>query len=181
MKKEIIAALFAVALVGCASNKVASGSPDWVNKGQGAFEDNNLYGVGMATGVQNRALAVDTADNRARAKIAEVLNASVEKMTRDYMASTTAGDMKKSSEEQDVRAGLKTFVQTTLTGVVITDHWRDTSDGTVFALAKLDPKSFKSWIETSKELNSQVRDFVRANADKYFQEMEKESEKRGGK
>ncbi len=181
MKKEIFAVIFAAVLAGCAGNKVASGAPDWVNKGQGAFKDNNLYGVGMVTGMQNRALAVDTADNRARAKIAEVLNNNVEKMTRDYMASTAAGDMKRSSEEQDIRAGLKTFVQTNLTGVVIVDHWRDTSDGTMFALAKLDPKSFKSWVEDSRELNAQVRDFVRANADKYFQEMAQESEKRAGK
>jgi len=76
----------------------ASG-PAWVNQGSGAFKDGSFYGVGVATGIRNKALAVDTADSRARAKIAEVFSTYIAKLNKDYMASTTAGDMKSSSEE----------------------------------------------------------------------------------
>jgi hypothetical protein len=99
-----------LALAGCGGGKknmqsepvaaptaaIAPSGPAWVNQGSGAFKDGNFYGVGIASGIKNRALAVDTADSRARAKIAEVFNTYIAKLTKDYMASTTAGDMKAS-------------------------------------------------------------------------------------
>ena len=57
---------------------------------------------------------------------------------KDYMASTTAGDMSASSEEQHVEQAIKTFSAQTLSGVQIVDHWYHPVDGTVFALAQLD-------------------------------------------
>ena len=75
------------------SNPIAENAPAWVNQSGAAFKDGSFYGVGMAQGIKNRALAVDAADGRARAKIAEALDTYVSKLTKDYMASTTAGDM----------------------------------------------------------------------------------------
>jgi hypothetical protein len=87
------------------------------------------------------------------------------------MASTTAGAMDKSSEEQHISATLKGFTKFTLNGSVIVDHWRDPSDGTMFALAKLDMASVQQTLSDAKELDSKVRDYVRANADKAFDEL----------
>ncbi len=53
--------------------------------------------------------------------------------------------------------------------------------GVMSALVELDPAAFRFWMEIRRTLNAQVRDFVRANADKYFQEMAQESEKRAAK
>jgi hypothetical protein len=40
-------------------------------------------------------------------------------------------------------------------------------------------EDMKNNLEQAKELNSQVRDFVRKNADRLFERLEKEEEKRG--
>jgi hypothetical protein len=64
-----------------------------------------------------------------------------------------------------------------LSGVLIIDHWVDT-DGTEYALAQLDMDTFKANLEKMKELSAQVRDAVRANADKAFDELAAEEAKR---
>ncbi|HNW43965.1 MAG TPA: hypothetical protein PKI19_05620 [Elusimicrobiales bacterium] len=178
----------ALALTGCGGGKknvqtaavaapIAASGPAWVNQGSGAFKDGNFYGVGIATGIKNRALAIDTADSRARAKIAEVFNTYIAKLSKDYMASTTAGDMKDSSEEQNVTDSLKSFTQMNLSGVVIVDHWVDASDGSMFALAKLDVAGVKAQLDKAKELDAKVRDYVKANADKAFDDLAAEEAK----
>jgi hypothetical protein len=178
----------ALSIAGCGGGKktmpaaavsapIAASGPAWVNQGSGAFKDGNFYGVGIATGIRNRALAIDTADSRARAKIAEVFNTYVAKLTKDYMASTTAGDMSASSEEQNVTNSLKSFTQMNLSGVVIVDHWVDATDGSMFALAKLDVAGVKAQLDKAKDLDAKVRDFVKANADKAFDDLAAEEAK----
>lgn len=159
------------------SSPIAAAGPAWVNQGSGAFKDGSFYGVGIATGIKNRALAVDTADGRARAKIAEVFSAYIAKLNKDYMASTTAGDMKSSSEEQNVTQTLKSFTQMTLSGAAPVDHWIDPSDGSMFSLVKLDLAAVKSTLDSAKELDSKVRDYVKANADKAFGDLAEEEAK----
>ena len=156
---------------------IAAAGPAWVNQGSGAFKDGSFYGVGVATGIRNRALAIDSADSRARAKIAEVFSTYIAKLNKDYMASTTAGDMKNSSEEQNITETLKSFTQMTLSGAVPVDHWIDPSDGSVFSLVKLDMAAVKSTLDTAKELDSRVRDYVKANADKAFNDLSAEESK----
>src|SRR5438067_8677467 len=104
-----------------------------------------------------------TSDSRARAEISKILDTYVSVLNKDYMASTTAGDMSQSSEEQHVQQALKTYSQMELSGVQIIDHWVDT-DGTEYALAALEMDSFKNNLDKMKELNAAVRDTVRANA-----------------
>lgn len=175
-------------LAGCASNKaaapvspLASNAPDWVNKGSGAFKDGNgtpvFYGVGIAQGIKNRALQVTAADDRGRAEITKIMNSYVAVLNKDYMASTTAGDMNKSSEEQMVSQTLKNFARFTLHGATPVDHWKDPSDGTMFSLVKLDMGSIRKTLEESKELDGKVRDYVKANADKAFDELAAEEKK----
>ena len=92
------------------------------------------------------------------------------------MASTTAGDMSASSEEQHVEQALKTYSNMELSGAMIVDHWVD-NDGTEYALAQLDMEQFKNGMDKMKELNAKVRDAVRANADKAFDELNAEEAK----
>ena len=83
-----------------------------------------------------------TSDSRARAEIAKTLETYVAVLSKVYEASTTAGGMSASSEEQHVHQALKTYSQMELSGVVIIDHWLD-NDGTEYALAQLEMASFK--------------------------------------
>lgn len=175
----------AFALGACASNgkpaPIANNAPDWVNKGSGAFKDASgkqvFYGVGIAQGVRNRALAVTAADDRGRGEIAKIMNSYVTTLTKDYMASTTAGDMTKSSEEQMVSSTLKNFAKFTLHGAMPVDHWKDPSDGTLFSLIKLDMGAIQDSLAQSKDLDSKVRDYVKANAEKAFDELNAEEAK----
>ncbi len=155
--------------------------PDWVNKGSGAFGGESgkvFYGVGSVTGIKNHALARTAADNRARAEIAKIFEVYSASLMKDYMASTTAGDMSASSEGEHVEQAIKTFSATTLSGVQIVDHWFHPMDGTVYALARLDLQSFTDNLDKMKELNSQVRDYVRKNAERVHSDLEKEEAKR---
>jgi hypothetical protein len=176
----------AVVLSACAAKNppaapIAQNAPEWVNKGSGAFKDQTgkpvFWGVGIAQGIRNRALSVTAADDRGRAEIAKIMNSYVTVLTKDYMASVTAGAMDKSSEEQMVSQTLKNFAKFTLHGSMPVDHWKDPSDGTMFALVKLDMAAVQQSLADSKELDSKVRDYVKANAEKAFDELSAEEAK----
>jgi hypothetical protein len=178
----ILIALGILFSIGCAGKQPAGPQPpEWVNKGSGAFDVDKgkvFYGVGIASGIKNRALLVSTADNRARAEIAKIMETYVAVLAKDYMASTTAGDMTATSEEQHVEQALKTFSKTTLHGARIIDHWRDPADGSYFSLCELDLFAFKNALDEHKELDAKVRDYVRQNAEKLHGQLEEMEQKR---
>jgi hypothetical protein len=148
----MLVALGMLFALGCGKKEPAPpiAGPAWTYKGSGAFDVDKgkiFYGVGIASGIKNRALLFSTSDNRARAEVAKVLETYVASLAKDYMASTTAGDMSASSEEQHVEQALKSFSKTTLHGARIIDHWIDPSDGSVFALCEMDLLAFKEALD----------------------------------
>lgn len=175
-----LAAGTAILLAAC------SGSPKWVDKGGGYMSEKNgkaFYGVGAITGVRNEPLAIEAADNRARADLAKFVDTYTAYLMRDYAASTTAGDFRKSSEEQNVERAVKTFVSTNLSGVSVVDRWEKEEKGlkTIYSLAKLDLNSFKEQVGQMRELNSVARDFVRKNAEQAFERLQQEEDRRNGR
>ena len=185
--KLFLMSITVLGLVACGSSQPTSEPqnlkgidyPEWVLKGSGAFGGEAgrvFYGVGSVSGIKNHALARTTADNRARAEIAKIFEVYSASLMKDYMASTTAGDMSASSEEQHVQQAIKTFSATTLSGVQIVDHWFH-PDGTVYALAQLDLENFTNNLDKMKELNKEVRDYVRKNAEKAHMDLESEEAK----
>lgn len=161
---------------------VSDGAPDWVRKPGGPMkgEKNKLFAVGIASGIRNRAMAMDTADNRARGKLAEMFKTCVSRLARDYQASTTAGTMEASSEEQHVEQIQKTFTSMELSGTYIADHWVDPQSGDVYAMAVWDTEGFQKMIDQAKALPDKVRDFVRQNAQKSFERLDAEEAKHQG-
>jgi hypothetical protein len=154
--------------------------PEWVMKGSGAFAGDAgkmFVGVGSASGIKNHSLAISTADNRARAEVSKTFSVYSASLMKDYMASTTAGDMSASSEEQHVEQAIKTFSAETLSGVVIQNHWFH-PDGTVYAMAVLDLENFTGALEKMNELKKEIVDYVRENADKAHMDLEAEEERR---
>ena len=132
-------------------------------------------------GVRNEPLAWDTAENRSRAEIAKTFETYTAYLMRDYAASTTAGDFSRNSEEQNIERAVKTFSAVTLNGVKPMDRYKDEKSGTYYVLTKLSLEDMKNNLEQAKELNGQVRDFVRKNADRLFDRLEKEEDKRATK
>jgi hypothetical protein len=174
----------ALALVLLIGLTACGGPPNWVKKGSGAFNeksDKSFYGVGSVVGVRNEPLAWDTAENRSRAEIAKTFETYTAYLMRDYAASTTAGDFSRNSEEQNIERAVKTFSAVTLNGVKPMDRYKDEKSGTYYVLTKLSLEDMKNNLEQAKELNGQVRDFVRKNADRLFDRLEKEEDKRATK
>jgi hypothetical protein len=65
-----------------------------------------------------------------------------------------------------------------LSGVRPIERYKDEKTSTYYVLTKLNLEEMKNNLEQAKELNAQVRDFVRKNADKLFERLEKEEDKR---
>jgi len=184
----VVAVLLPILMTGCAGRHPAVGGkpPEWVDRGSGAFKDAGnkvFYGVGAVTGVKNRPLAQTASENRARAEITKIFETYTASLMKDYAASTTGGGAvtgaSPTNEEQNVEQAIKTFSAATLNGVMIIDHWTDSSDDTIYSLARLDLENFKNSLDKVKELNSSVRDYVKKNAEKSFDSLAEEEKKRG--
>jgi LPP20 lipoprotein len=157
-----------------------SGAPKWVKQGSN-FNDKAFYGVGAVNGVKNEPLAWEAAQNRARAEVARNFETYTAYLMRDYAASTTAGDFTRNTEEQNIERAIKTFSAVTLSGVRQEERYKDEKTGTYYVLAKLNLADVKEQLAQAKELNGQVRDFVRRNADRLFERLEKEEDKKAAK
>ncbi|MDH5667290.1 MAG: LPP20 family lipoprotein [Nitrospira sp.] len=170
-----LAVLLLMGLAAC------SGPPKWVEKGSGTFNGKDqkaFYGVGSVVGVRNEPLAWDAAENRARAEIAKTFETYTGYLMRDYAASTTAGDFTRNTEEQNIERAIKTVTTATLSGVRPIERYKDEKTNTYYVLAKLSLEEMKNNLEQARELNAQVRDFVRKNADRLFERLEKEEDRR---
>lgn len=194
MKKivTIISALMFVAAIGvigsaCGGDDAltgtsASGAPNWVLKGSGAFTGDRgkaFYGVGSAPKMIDASMQRDRSNNRARRQILQIFNTYIAYMMKDYARSTTAGDMSKESYEADVLQVEKTISIGDINGAQIVDNWRDPADGTVYSLAVLDLGAISDILANKGELDAKLRDHVRANAAKAFDDLEAEEAKRG--
>jgi hypothetical protein len=152
--------------------------PDWIMKGSGAFkkEQKVFYGVGVAEGIQSEALRRTTADNRAIAEISKQLSTISTGLMRDYMASTSVPADQKASEEQYIENTVKTFTSNVVSGVKVMDRYQD-KNGTLYSLAALNLEDLKTLAGDVKELSAQVREHIKANAEKAFEKMAEEEEK----
>ena len=174
----LLAAVVSMAATGCTGkHKLVPGAPEWVNRGSGAFDDEGekvFYGIGAVTGISSQPLAVQTADQRARADIAKQLDTYVANLYRDYQTSTAATMGKQVVEEQHVEESLKTFTQVSVRGARVVDHWKDPVTNTVYTLARVDLEGVKATLEQMQQLQPELRGYVRSNAEKAFNEISRE-------
>lgn len=168
-------ALMVCFLVAC------GGPPKWVKEGSGVLnkdDSKSIYGVGSVIGVKNEPLAWETAENRARAELAKTFRTYTAYLMQDYAASTAAGNFTKSTEEQNVERAVKTFSAVTLNGVRPIERYKDEKTSTYYVLTKLSFQEMKEALQQAQELDAEVREFVRKNADKAFKKLEQEEAKR---
>ncbi|MFC1546282.1 hypothetical protein ACFL4O_01000 [bacterium] len=89
---------------------------------------------------------------------------------KDYMASASAEQGEKISEEQVIESTAKTFSSNTVRGVKIMERW---DDGIVaYSLAVLDIEDLKKITEEMKELNPEIKEYIKQNAEKAFDKLE---------
>ena len=162
-------------------SKAAVKPPKWVEKGSGAYKDDEnkrvFYGVGTSTGIRNYSFMRQVADDRARADLAKVFKFYVGALTKDYQGHVTAGDFSKSREEQSVDGAMKVVTSATLSGVMIIDHYEFPERGEFFSLAKLDLNRFSEYLSRYKSLSKEVVNSVRSRAKMLHEEMSREIDK----
>lgn len=71
------------------------------------------------------------------------------------------------------------MVAQTFSGVTIINHWEHPIKNELFSLARLDLDKFKENLDRMKELNSDVKEYVKKNADRLHKELANEEDKRG--
>ena len=204
LQTVVITGTLAVAtlVVGCAGQKPQQGGPlartdtpiqevkdlpKWVTEKGAAFsgERRVLYGVGNSAGIYNPALRRKAAEGQSRNDLAATLQVYVAGLQKQYMAETTAGSMEKSSVEQHIQDTFKQVTEATLVGAQVVQYWENPLRNEAYALARLDIEQFmdimKSYAAASgqfKELDANLREVVRKNADKAHDELNQELERR---
>ncbi len=174
----VIAVIAAVLLAGCGSKTVVEsdlnikGAPDWVNEGTQMLNDNGgrlFHGVGQAAAMGDESLQRSTADERARAEVARVLNSYLNVATKDYSAMASRGG--EQANEQSVSRQIDNLTQVNLTGAKIIGHWRDKKTQTVYAIAELDMKRTKETVEQLEAMSPGLRDFLTQKGDTIFDRL----------
>lgn len=162
-------------VTGCST---LAGPPDWVRKGA-RIERDALYGVGAIAGVHNAPLAWEAAENRARQSLAKVLETYSATLMNDY-AAAIGSVQSVSSEEQGVERALRTITIATLRGVEPVDRYYDRDTGTYHVLVRWEKDRALSVIDHLGELDERARERVRRNAERLFEELRQEEERRHG-
>ena len=177
LTRMLVFALMSCLFIAC------GGPPNWVEEGSGVMNEEDsksIYGVGAIVGVKNEPLAWEAAENRARAELAKSFRSYTAYLMQDYAASTTAGNFSKSTEEQNVERAVKTFTAVTLNGVRPIDRYKDEDTTTYYVLTKLSIAEMKNVLQQAKELDAEVREYVKKNADRVFKQLQEEEAKRPG-
>jgi hypothetical protein len=189
-----VLASIGILLNGCASNSVTQptaintvmknefdGAPDWVTKGCASYikDSKIICGVGSIGGTRDPSLARTTAVGRARTEMARTLQTKVIAMLKDYQATTTGGEYfgKSASDEQHVVDVSKQITNTTLSGTEQNNSWIS-DNGTYYALVILNVEKFKDVVENMNSLPESVRKAVVERADKAFEKLDIEIDKR---
>lgn len=182
-----VAVLAVFTLLGCGGDepvrdtgmKSLEDSPKWVLMGGAAFPDDQgraFYGVGSAPKMRDRSMQRQRAKLRATDDLAAQMETYVASLQKDYAASTSDGNAETIEDHFEVVR--KQVTAQTLSGVQFNDIWMDRTNGEMFVLVKLDFVAFADSIEKAKELNNQVKEYIRQNSERLHDELRAEEEKR---
>jgi hypothetical protein len=149
----------------------SSDAPEWVNHGS-HVEKGSIFGVGSVEGIKNNNLARTTAENRARAEISKILEVYSASLMKDYQASTTAGDMKTSSEEQSVQQAIKTFSANLEKGAEVKDMYVDSAKGSMWCLVELNFERSREAAAAQARMGSAMKDWIDRNGAHPLDDME---------
>lgn len=172
--------LLALLVAACSSSPTIEsdlgikGAPDWVNEGTQAVSDDDgrlIYGVGSAPVLNDDALQVAAADNRARAEVARVVTTFIDSTVSDYSASAGADSRAALNIEQSINA----TTQTALNGARIKGRWRDPNTGVIYSFAEMDMKTLGDAIAAAGKLSDSFKQFYSQKANANFDRFVKES------
>ena len=181
--RAALVVLTILALAACGTTRTVEsdlgveGAPDWVNQGTGLLRDGDsrlFHGVGQAPAMGDRSLQIETADNRALAKLARSLSAYMEVVSSDYRA--RAGDGERAVDEASIRHQIEAVTELNLTGARIIGRWRDPETDTVYALAELDLDEVTDTAARIDAMDPGLRDHLRQSGDRLFDRTHQDDE-----
>ena len=155
-----------------------AGAPDWVNKGTQFINDKDgrlFHGVGEAEPMGTASLQKTTADNRARAEVARILSSYVDAISNDYTAASRATGGKPLSEDV-VSRQINSATKVNLAGVKIIAHWKDKNTHIIYSLAELDKKDVDKTIGLRKDMNADLKRYIKENGENIFDKVAQEKE-----
>ena len=154
------------------SDLALDGAPDWVNKGTQFLNDRDgrlFHGVGEAPEVGSRSLQKSTADNRARTEVARIFSSFMDAVSNDYTAAAKSGGSGMS--ETALSQQIKSVTKVNLAGVKIIARWKDKKTKIIYSLAELDLEKVKSTVNTTANMNSDLRRYISSNGTNIFDKM----------
>ena len=175
---HLIIVSLAILLGACASKtKVESdldiaGAPEWVNKGTQFLNDRDgrlFHGVGEAPQMGARSLQKSTADNRARTEVARIFSSFMDAVSNDHTAASSSGSS--SISEQALSQQIKSVTKVNLSGVKIIARWKDKKTNIIYSLAELDLEKVKSTVNTTQNMNSDLKRYISSNSANVFDKM----------
>jgi hypothetical protein len=182
----VLSAALTIALAACGGGKTIvesdlgiKGAPDWVNKGTATLNDRDgrlFHGVGSAPSMGDDSLQRSTADDRARAEVARIFSTYLDVVSSDYAGATGAGP--KADADQSVSRQVKAVTKVNLAGAKIIGRWKDVKTGNVYSLAEVDLKHVKETLQSTRDMNEDLRLYIQRNADNIF---DKVAAKEGGR
>ncbi len=111
--------------------------PGWLLAGSGlvATSTPTIRGVGTASKIKNRSLALSTASNRARHQLAQKFEVLLSGYMKMWHSTIPPGAL--TEPQQQVEGAIRGFSNRILNNTQIVAHWR-APDGTIASLAELD-------------------------------------------
>lgn len=146
------------------------GAPDWVNEGTQMVDNNDgqlIYGVGMAPTMNDQSLQKSTADNRARAEIARVLQTFIDSTLQDYSAASNNGEI--STNNMNIEREIRSTSQLALSGARVLGHWKDPRTDDIYAFTVLDMEKVDELVAKASNLSDGFKDFFKRTSTASFQ------------
>jgi len=179
LRMYFASALLTLALAACGGGKTIvesdlgiKGAPDWVNKGTATLNDRDgrlFHGVGSAPSMGDDSLQRSTADDRARAEVARIFSTYMDVVSNDYAAATGSGT--KADSDQSVSRQVKAITRVNLAGARIIGRWKEKKSGAVYSLAELDLKHVKETVQSTQDMNEDLRRYIQRNAENIFDKV----------
>ena len=150
-------------------------APDWVNEGNQALKDGKsrfFRGTGSAPSMNDASLQQSTADNRARAELAQIFSSYMDVVANDYSAA--ASDTDETMNEQAVYRSIKNITQLNVSGAEIIARWRDERTGILYSLAEIDLNKVKRVTSAAKTMDATFKSFFDQHSESIFDRMERQ-------
>lgn len=147
-------------------------APDWVNEGTHVLKTRDarlFHGVGLAPPVGDQSLQTSTADDRARAELARVLNSYMDVVSQDYSGAAGSGD--DAMFQTSVSRQIENVTRINLAGSRIIARWRDTRTDNIYSLVELDMAQVQDTVKGVQDMNAGLREHIVQQGDNIFDRM----------